>query len=139
MVSLFINYLNLTTMKRMKLTIISVFAAVLIVASWGVTNTMKADLISHHVSGEMYQSDGESCSNPSIIVTGTSVNLKVDSRGEFDGYVQHGRSLTFSADNCISLTTDPITSDNLNMEIELQSSNSSSQNVKFVVSLKVAE
>ena len=120
----------------MKLTIISVFAAVLIVAGWGISNSMQARVTTHHVSGEMFQSNGESCVNPKIQITGTKDYLEVNPFGEFDGYVDNGSRLTFSADGCDSFTSDRITSDISNWEVELQNS-SSSQNVKFNVTVKV--
>ena len=126
-------------MKKTKLAIIGIFAAIVIVAGWGVTTQIKADEPSHNVSGEMYQSNGDLCSNPVIQIDGTSSTIYVSSTtNRFSGKVPHGRTLTFSADGCESFTSDPINSDKTNWLVELQSSNSSSK-VKFYVNVEVEE
>lgn len=126
-------------MKKTKFAIIGIFAALVIVAGWGFSNQIRANESSHNVSGEMYQSNGDLCSNPVIQVDGTSSTIYVSSTtNRFSGKVQHGRTLTFSADGCESFTSDPITSDRTNWQIELQSSDNSSK-VKFTVNVKVED
>lgn len=111
-------------MKKI-VSILSVFTF-LLTASWSFANEpVKIASSNCHIQGSVSSSSGTLLTNAKAYIQNSSTSIQINRRNAtFDAYVPNNSVIVFECNGYVSQETDPITSDQTNMSVVLQSSSS---------------